>query len=313
MIGHLQGRERALIPFGWRGREAEWIALVCLHSGVFTRAQFCLHLNASRMTALRFVRRLVDEGLATEDPMPPRFDRRPAGRPPSICRIFRRQIYEALGAENLRPRKITSNEVLTRALLSLDYVSQHLELSWLPTEAEKVGCFEQMGLDRRLLPRRIYQGAVKRQKRYFALKLPIALDSDTATFVYVDPGHETSTGLRYWGAAHRDLWEALHEKGKRVQAVAVARQNGALQRAERVLGHWASGGVPKIPGRDPSAGREYARIKRAVLTGDKLVLDSYGGVTPALKRAIELESLAQDRPFQVAIDGYSVWRPQRFR
>ena len=59
MIEHLQGRESALETLGWRGREAEWIALVCLHTGVFTRAQFCFHLNASRMRALRFVRQLV--------------------------------------------------------------------------------------------------------------------------------------------------------------------------------------------------------------------------------------------------------------
>ena len=41
MIEHLKGREQALASLGWTGREAEWIALVCLHSGVFTRAQFC--------------------------------------------------------------------------------------------------------------------------------------------------------------------------------------------------------------------------------------------------------------------------------
>ena len=38
MIEHLRGRERALEPLGWTGREAEWIALVCLHSGVFILA-----------------------------------------------------------------------------------------------------------------------------------------------------------------------------------------------------------------------------------------------------------------------------------
>ena len=158
------------------------------------------------MSALRFVRRLVDQGLAAEDPMPDRFDRRPAGRPPSICRIYHEQIYWVLEAENIRYRKITSTEILLRALLSLDYVLEHPELAWLPTELEKVGCFETLGLDRRLLPRRIYQGAVKRQKHYFALKLPIAVDSETATFVYIDPGHETNTGLRFRGEAHQPLW-----------------------------------------------------------------------------------------------------------
>ena len=48
MIEHLKGRERALASLGWTGREAEWIALVCLHSGVFTRAQFCHYFNTQR-------------------------------------------------------------------------------------------------------------------------------------------------------------------------------------------------------------------------------------------------------------------------
>ena len=46
MIEHLRGRDRKLEPLGWTGPDAEWIALGCLHSGVFTRAQFCHYFNA---------------------------------------------------------------------------------------------------------------------------------------------------------------------------------------------------------------------------------------------------------------------------
>ena len=35
MIEHLRGRDRKLEPLGWTGWRAEWITLVCLHSGVF--------------------------------------------------------------------------------------------------------------------------------------------------------------------------------------------------------------------------------------------------------------------------------------
>ena len=66
MIEHLRGREQALGPLGWTGREAEWIALVCLHSGVFTRAQFCHYFNTQRMTALRFVKALIEQRAAVE-------------------------------------------------------------------------------------------------------------------------------------------------------------------------------------------------------------------------------------------------------
>ena len=60
MIEHLKGRERALASLGWTGREAEWIALVCLHSGVFTRPQFCRYFDAARKRAHRFVKALID-------------------------------------------------------------------------------------------------------------------------------------------------------------------------------------------------------------------------------------------------------------
>ena len=40
MIAHRVGREMALEPFGWIGRRGEWIALACLHSGLFIRAQW---------------------------------------------------------------------------------------------------------------------------------------------------------------------------------------------------------------------------------------------------------------------------------
>ena len=63
-----------------------------------------------------------------------------------------------LEAENIPRRKITSTEVLLRALFSLDYVLEHPELAWLPTEREKVRCFETLGLHRGLLPSQVYQG-----------------------------------------------------------------------------------------------------------------------------------------------------------
>ena len=42
-IPHLAGRPEVLALLGWTGAAAEWLALVCLHSGVFTRAQMTGH------------------------------------------------------------------------------------------------------------------------------------------------------------------------------------------------------------------------------------------------------------------------------
>ena len=151
MIEHLQDREKSLEPFGWKGREAEWIALVCLHSGVFTRAQFCYFFEAlsDRKRAFRFVRDLVDRGLAVEDALP---NKRGIAK---ACRIFSQEIYRQLGIENVRHRRYADDSTMLRRLLSLDYVLEHPQLPWLPSEQEKVAFFDLLGIDRRRLPRRL--------------------------------------------------------------------------------------------------------------------------------------------------------------
>ena len=159
MIAHLQGREQALEPFGWTGRQAEWIALACLHSGVFTRAQLSAYLRIDRWQALRFVRAMSERRLAADETL--------EGR--KVCRICGRGIYRALGAEDIRHRRTASDEVLLRRLLSLDYVLEHPGLPWLPTESEKVGAFEALGVERRILPSRLYRGAAGNTRRYFPL------------------------------------------------------------------------------------------------------------------------------------------------
>ena len=57
LIAHLQGREQLLETVGFTPRQAEWIALVCLHSGLFTCDQVEVFLKSSQPTASRFVHR----------------------------------------------------------------------------------------------------------------------------------------------------------------------------------------------------------------------------------------------------------------
>ena len=308
MIEHLRGREKALEQFGWRGREAEWIALVCLHSGVFTRAQFCFYFDARPNRPHRFVKALVDRGFAIEAESPIFCGGALA------CRIFSRNIYRVLGAEDIRHRKTASTEILWRRLLSLDYVLEHPGLRWLPTEPEKVGCFETLGIDRRLLPHREYRSKKGTpQKRYFALKLPVAVDAETATFGYVDPGHETDRSIRSWGAAHKRLWGALRDKGLGVRVVAIGRDHQAGAVAKAVLRGWANGRA-KGNSADPSVAQELKLIERAVSENDQDVLRKYGGLNHAVRRHIELGELrTAQRTNGGSIDGYSTWRARRLR
>ena len=215
MIEHLRGRDRKLELLGWTGRDAEWIALVCLHSGVFTRARFCQYFDTTnRVRAQRFVKALIDRKQALEIEWPI------MNGGAKTCRISSKAIYRALGVENIRHRRQASNLVVMRRLLSLDFVLEHPGMNWLPAEPEKVEFFEEIGLPLRLIPRRIYYGVVDNQKRYFALKLPLAVDPETVTFAYVDPGHQTDRELYSWGAAHGPLWDALRKKGRQVRVLA---------------------------------------------------------------------------------------------
>ena len=300
MIAHLKRREKALEAFGWTGAKAEWIALVCLHSGVFTRAQLMARLRIDRWKAFRFVRALTEGGVAAEET----FARR------KVCRIFARPVYRALGAEHVRHRKTASEEVLMRRLLSLDYVIEHADLPWLPTEPEKVGAFEGLGIERALMPVKVYGRTGGETRRYFPVKLPVALDTKRAVFVYADPGHATATALRSWGAAHRRLWGAIRERGRPVEVVAVARRHREIARARKVMRGWAEGSGAGKPG--AGSDEEIARIERAIRGMDDALVEELGGLNGCLERIVELKNRRRSASPVGMIGGFAAWRSSRF-
>ena len=306
MIEHLRGRDRKLEPLGWTGQEAEWIALVCLHSGVFTRAQFCDYFRAERKRAHRFVSTLVERREALETDQP---SLNSGGK---TCRISSKLIYRALGIENVRHRRKASNTLVMRRLLSLDFVLEHTVMNWLPAEPEKVEFFEKLGLPLRLLPRRIYYGAVHNQKRYFALKLPLAVDPETVTFAYVDPGHQTDRELYSWGAAHGPLWDALRKKGRQVRVVGIGVENAIVDRTHRVLEKWAAA-EPGASHEGPTPKQEINAIDEAMKQDDEEFLAPYGGFTGAMERLGVLYEMPEAEVTEgVSIDDYDTWRAVRF-
>ena len=271
MIEHLRGRDRKLEPLGWTGQDAEWIALVCLHSGVFTRAQFCDYFGVqSASGAQRFVKTLIERRAAVET------DLITLNGNGKTCRISSKAIYRALGVENIRHRRPASNTLVMRRLLSLDFVLEHAAMNWLPAEPEKVEFFEKLGLPLRLIPRRIYYGVAGNQKRYFALKLPLAVDPEIVTFAYVDPGHQTDTELYCWGAAHGPLWDALRKKGRRVRVIGIGVANATVDRTNRMLEKWAAA-EPGASHEGPTPKQEINAIRRSDETRQR-------GVSSSLRR-----------------------------
>ena len=164
MIAHLRGREEALEPFGWSQEDTEWVAMVCLNSGMFTRTQYADYFNMCiRSQATRFVQGLVDLRLAVDEPIPVISTRNRT----RVCRITHKSIYRELGVPNIRHRRNADPAVYLRRLLSLDYVIERPELEWLPTETEKVWFCKHLDIRKDRLPKRLYTGAAGTLTRYF--------------------------------------------------------------------------------------------------------------------------------------------------
>ena len=310
MIRHLREREKTLEPFGWTREEAEWVALVCLHSGVFTRSQFQFHFRAHPMRAHRFIRRLVDLRFAVQESM------RPAsvGRGTKVCRITHKGIYRALEIPNVRHRRSATAGVLFRRLLSLDYVIDHPDFEWMPTEEEKVWYCEHLGVGKDRLPKRIYHGVLAGATRYFNLKFLIA-GGRVTTFVYIDPGNETDTELRYWGESNEDLWNALRKLGITVHVVGIARAMIAEDWTETVLRHWTRERGPAVIDGTPEAlelRRELAEVSDGIDCTSPTVLKRYGGLDQTLNRYQELTDALDNRTaHHVRIDTFELWRSER--
>ena len=309
MIPHLRGREKNLEPFGWNQQDAEWVALVCLHSGVFTRSQYSAYFNAYPARARRFVQSLLDLKLAVEEPIPliRRENRTRA------CRITHKPIYRALGVPDIRHRRRPDPAAYLRRLLSLDYLLDHAELEWLPTEEDKVSFCKGIGIPKGRMPQRVYTGLGGSVTRYFNLKLPIA-GGRTTTFVYVDPGNGTATELRHWGRTHEHVWAGMRKCGITIHVAAIGVNPSADRRARTVLNRWAreqkrvQAGSP----REAELQKEMNVVSRALGNSNSRVFARYGGYDNTVERYQELKDmLARPVPHHIRIDTFEIWRSER--
>ena len=285
---------------------------MCQHSGMFVRAHYCHHRRSSRTSAFRFVRRLVDRGVAREHPMP----REAPGR--RLCHIFGKSLYRALRIPDIRHRKFPADSALTwRRLLSLDAVIEDPERDWLPAEADKVRYCAERGVGADALPSRVYRNPVTGHEtvRYFApWKLPVAGSPQRATFVYADPGRDTISELTSWTEEHTRLWSSLRDAGVHVDIAVIARTVQAVERAERWLAARTGGG------RELSAGDEerFLRLDTALRTKDPELLRKEGGFMAVVRAhgalmrkrrpasALPIDAFSARVASRVAGDGYVV-------
>ena len=301
---HLDGRVQKLAKeLDLAPDKAEWLAAAALHSGCFLRRQYCEYCQQSRVAAKDFAKKLTDQNLLVELPY------KELGL---LTRITSKRIYRVLGAADSRHRRLASWPIMHRRLLSLDYVLDHPELSWLPTEAEKVSCFDALETPRNEIPSRAYGGASNRTIRYFANKHPIAVDrnSKTAVFVYVDSEERTTEGLKSWREEHAALWLRLCRLGFRLNIVHAGSNSSLSDKARTLFRNWYLSTSPSASPEEIRA--ELDELRRAFETGDDAALDPYGGLNEALRMSFDLKQRLERSSVNTGYEAdYRVWISQR--
>ncbi len=306
MTPGLEERARALEPLGVHGAEARWVALACLHGGVFSFRQARAFLDCGRRRLGKFLDGIEAGGLAT---------RGRVGKQ-GICRVVAPRVYRALDADLVHHRERSLESATVRRLLTLDYVLERSDVPWLGSAAEKTRAFARLGVQEDVLPAAKYGPPGRPKRRYvFHAKLPVAVEPERAVFAYVDPGHCQTHSVRRWADAHEPLWRRLRAEGLRVEAAIVARTRGEVERARRIAAHWAPGqadgtadpGAPTFPEH-----REIEALERAVRTADAPAVERAGGVAACLDRIVELRERMGALQPEGLVDRCRVWRSERF-
>ena len=185
-----------------------------------------------------------------------------------------------------------------------------------PTEPEKVGAFEALGIERRILPSRLYRGAAGNTRRYFPLKLPVALEAERARVRlrrsrarYYDGaplvGRGTSRPLGSAAGArpiHRGRGRRPHREGA---AAGPDDTRGLDQHIYSIRPLRRSGTRQCGPPRDRPNRAGHPQAK------DDQVLKEYGDLQACLKRIVELNDLHRSSTPGTLIHGFATWRSRR--
>ena len=144
-------------------------------------------------------------------------------------------------------------------------------------------------------PGRVYSGTDGSRRRPFVHRLPLALDAERATFVFVQPEEETQSALRTWGGQHAGLWAALLAAGRAVEILVVGRNAERLTVAGRVLDGWVATPAVVDAHREAAAARvadqvrrdeEIASVRAAIATLDEAALETAATATSRVRPMI---------------------------
>ena len=280
----------ALGSFGYTEDEARFLYLVATHSGYFTCQQFVRFINGKPgKRSLTFVRKLVEQGHASA---------RPCLRNGKVYHLFARNLYEAIGKDNVRFRRKHSTEYIRTRLAALDFILGRLECTFLESEVEKVQFFtEQLGIDKKYLPAKRYAGAVRERftDRYFVDKFPMFFASNppslpVACVSFVDPGLESLASFETHLQAYLPLFFQLSHVSFHYIA---ARNTHEIKARELFMGHFQRHWNPD----GPDGLVDYFCLRKRIEPGETQKLSTAAFITHAEAKAkfnhVGIESLYQ--------------------
>jgi hypothetical protein len=123
----------ALRYFGYTEEEARFLYLVATHSGYFTCQQF-LHFIKTKpgKRSVAFARKVLEKKHARS---------KEYLRHGRVFHLFSRNLYEAIGRENVRFRRVHSTEYIRTRLIALDFILRNQGFTYLESEEQKLSFF----------------------------------------------------------------------------------------------------------------------------------------------------------------------------
>jgi hypothetical protein len=172
-------RAQAVAAFGFTERQARFLVTVMLHGGVCLGRQYCAFGQIARgQKMVDFFTKLVDRKYATRCVH--------AHRAAHLYHVHYKGLYAAIGEPNNRNRRAVPLPRAIERLMLLDGVLAARDVKWLATERDKVEHFSRATrLRSHELPHVRFGCEPNVTVRYFPDKLPIGLDADGRTHVFL--------------------------------------------------------------------------------------------------------------------------------
>lgn len=197
-------RVNAIVDHGFTERQAGFLVMVMLHSGVCLGRHYSAFARISHGQKVQdFFRKLLARGYATV--------RRCGHNTARLYHIHHKPLYEAIGEPDNRHRRPLPLPRAIERLMLLDALLAERELQWLATEQEKVGYFTLTHrVPRADLPALTFTSGTSQTVRYFPDKLPVGVGADGRTYVFLYlVTRPLPVDFRMFLERHAELFRAL--------------------------------------------------------------------------------------------------------